>query len=134
MSSNSKTYESGQCYTAFLRFQNNDGTFVSDNQGKPRPVIIIQDPIDQKFYAFKVTGQVDKPSNIRNGYLLNDWKKAGFKKPSIIKCNIQNRFEIDPKILKSQFGQLTENDLKGFLMKLIKVRKLEKSYENGRER
>lgn len=134
MSSNSPSFQNGDCYTAYIRYQHNDGTFISGNKGKPRPVVIIQDPTDQKFYAFKVTGQVHKPFNKRNGYSLNDWNESGFNKPSIVKCNTDNRFEIDPTNLGRKFGKLTENDLRGFLTKLIKVRKLEHQNENELDR
>lgn len=134
MSFSENSFQNGQCFTAFLRFQNNDGSFVSDNKGKQRPVIILQDPIDSKFYAFKVTGQVHKSLNKKYGYQLRDWKEAGFRKPSIIKCNIDNRFEIEPYLLHRNFGQLTENDLRGFLTQLIKVRKMEHENDNEIER
>jgi len=133
MSSNSHSFKSGQCYTAFIRHRDNDGSFVSGNRGKPRPVLIIQDPIDEKFYAFKVTSQVHKPYNQRYGYLVENWREAGFNKASIIKCGTDNRFEIDPDSLGFQFGELTEDDLKGFLTKRIQVKKLELQRERDNE-
>jgi len=134
MSLKTNTLETGQLYTAFLRYQNDDGTFLPDNQGKPRPVLLIQDPVDKKFYLHKVTGQVHKSLNKKYGYEVEDWKEAGLKSPSIVKCNIDNRFEIESNTLRKCFGKLSENDLIGFTSKLVKVRRLEQQNNHELDR
>ena len=129
--------ESGECFTALITFKNINGKNVSqqDNEnGKSRPIVVMKDPDDNIYYAHNVTSRVDNPFNKRNGYLLSDHQDAGFKKPSIIKCDENNTFVIDPSTLREPFGKLKEEDLHGFLERLEQVREREQKKENEMER
>jgi len=104
----------GDVFIAYVHFSEKDG-------GKVRPVVIFEDPEEKKMFACKVSSQVDKPIKQRLGYVLQDWKEAGFKKPSVVACDRENIREIDTNTVHKFVGRLTENDIKGLLIKHIKV-------------
>ncbi|MEH6945168.1 hypothetical protein [Bacillus sp. JJ722] len=64
--------------------------------------------------------------------MIENWKKAGFRKPSIIKCNRENIYEMDSLKILKKIGHLSQNDLHGLLVKLVKVNRLE--YRRGQEK
>lgn len=110
--------EEGQVFLAYIKFKDKKG-------GKERPIIIMKDPETDKLLAFKVTSRIDKKLNHKYGYLVEDWKEAGFLKPSIIKCNREDVYELDTKTIIRKVGELSNRDLKGLLVKMAKVREIE---------
>ncbi|MCU9601732.1 type II toxin-antitoxin system PemK/MazF family toxin [Pallidibacillus thermolactis] len=119
-----KQMENGDVYIAFVRYAediNND----NNPKGKVRPVVIFKDPEDNKLYACKVSSRVDKPLERKFGYIIKDWKEAGFSKPSIVACNRENIREINKTAIHRYIGRLTDRDIKGMLIKHIKVARLE---------
>lgn len=132
-----RNIESGECFTALMTFKNVDGNVIStqDNQnGKPRPIVVMKDPDDGIYYAYSVTSKIENVFNKRNGYVLQNHAEAGFRLPSLVKCNKDSTFEIDPNTLRKPFGKLTEQDLDGFLERLDQVRQREFANENEMER
>ena len=123
--------KNGDVYTAFVRFAEDIHNDVNP-KGKIRPVIIFEDPEEGKLYACKVSTKVDKPIKRRLGYVLEDWKEAGFKAPSVIACDKENIHEIDSTSIDKFIGRLTERDLKGMLIKHIKVVAME--YKKNKEK
>lgn len=120
MNNNSKM-KNGDVYIAFVRFQE----FNDPNKGKSRPVVIFEDPEEERLFACKVSSKVDKPKNRKYGYVIKDWEEAGFKKPSVVACNRKDIHEISETNIKKYIGRLTERDIKGMLIKHIKVAQLE---------
>lgn len=133
-----KKIENGECFTARLAYKNENGKSVAfpDENGGSRPVVILKATFQDKeiYYAHNVTSKVDNFFNKRNGYLVKDFEEAGFNKPSIIKCDSNNSFVIEPSKLKGPFGKLTGNDLESFVDRLNLVRQREIENENGMER
>lgn len=98
----------------------------------PRPIVAFKDPEYEKLYAFQVTSQIDKKANHKYGYLVDDRKYAGFRKPSIIKCNRENICELESLKILKKIGHLSPKDLHGLLVKLVKVNRME--YRRDREK
>lgn len=127
MSQRNNKYETGQIYIAFIKFEE------SNRKGKMRPVAIFQSPEDNKLYACKITSQIDKKMNQKYGYLVKDWRLAGLTKPSIIKCNRSETYEIEPLNIRRKIGTLSNQDIKGMLIKMIKVQQMERRKEKRNE-
>ncbi len=126
-------FKNGEVYIAFVNFVE-DLHNKENARGKVRPVVIFEVPEDNKLYACKVSSKVDKPIKKRYGYVLQDWKEAGIKSPSVVACDSENIREIDPTSIKKYVGQLTERDIRGMLVKHIKVRAMEHEMEQSLER
>ncbi|KIO69293.1 hypothetical protein B4065_1466 [Caldibacillus thermoamylovorans] len=116
--------KNGDVYIAFVRYAE-DMNKDSAPRGKVRPVVIFEDPMENKLFACKVSSRIDKPTERKFGYIIQDWKEAGLKKPSIIACNRENIREIDKTAIHKYIGRLTERDIKGMLVKYVKVAQLE---------
>lgn len=133
-----KKIDNGECFTAKLAYKNENGKSIAfpDENGNSRPVVVLKVTVAGKeiYYAYNVTSKIQNPFNKRNGYLVNDFKEAGFKKESIIKCDSNNSFIIEPSRLKGPFGKLTATDLEGFVDRLNLVRQREIDNEKGMER
>jgi hypothetical protein len=131
MSIHNEDVDIGQVFLAFVKFSDQQ-----NGQGKLRPVVAFKDPEDDRLYAFKVTSRIDNKINHKYGYLMMDWKEAGLHKPSIIKCNRENVYDIEPMNIMKKLGNITERDLTGLLIKTIKVRQMEyrKNLSNEFER
>lgn len=122
MSSNNNL-DTGQCFVAYIKFSFDDPHDSTGKvKGKFRPVVIFHDLEDDQFYACKVTSKIDNPQNKKYGYTIQDWKEAGFHKPSIVKCNKEEIYEIEPLSFKKKIGTLSDRDVKGLLIKMIKTR------------
>lgn len=128
--------ETGTCGVVEVTFKKVEGAskVLQDSYGIPRPVVIVVDPVDNKHYAHNVTNKVDNPFNRNNGYVVKEWDAAGLHKESIVKCDRNNFFEIDPAAIKKTFGKLSDKDLVGFLQRLEHIRKREVEQEKGMER
>lgn len=129
--------ESGSCFVIIIAFEERYGAskaIYHPVEGKPRPVVVLKDPIEDRYYAHNVTKRVSNPFNQRNGYQLRDWKESGFHRESIVKCDQHNVFEITPDALREPFGKLSERDLTGFLQQLNKVRQREIANDQEMER
>lgn len=115
--------KNGDVYIAFVRYGED---INKDNpRGKVRPVVIFEDPAENKLFACKVSSRIDKPTEKKLGYIIQDWKEAGFKKTSVVACNRENIREIDKMAIHQYVGRLTERDIKGMLIKHIRVTELE---------
>lgn len=125
------TYQNGDVYIAFVNFV--EDAQKDNAKGKVRPVVIFEDPEEGKLYACKVSSQVDKPIKKRLGYVMQDWQEAGFKAPSVIACDAENIHEINSLSITKKVGQLTEHDLRGLLIKHIKVLTMEHQRQKNRE-
>lgn len=120
--------KNGDVYIAFVRYAE-DINKDEEPKGKVRPVVIFEDPAENKLFACKISSRIDKPIEKKFGYIIKDWKEAGLKKPSIIACNRENIREIDKTAIHRYIGRLTERDIKGMLIKHIRVAELEYSKE-----
>lgn len=124
--------KNGDVYIGFVRYAediNND----KNPKGKVRPVVIFEDPVENKLFACKVSTQIDKPTEKKFGYIIKDWKEAGLKKPSIIACNRENVREIDKTAIYKNIGSLSDRDIKGLLVKYVSIAAREVERENERE-
>lgn len=108
----------GQVFLAYMRYRDKKG-------GKERPIIALKDPEEENWLAFLVTSRIDKKVNHKYGYLVEDWKEAGFNKPSIIKCNREDIHELKHNNIFRKVGELSNRDLKGLLIKMAQVRRRE---------
>lgn len=123
--------KNGDVYIAFVRYA--EERFNNENpHGKVRPVVIFEYPEESKLFACKVSSQVDKPIKQKLGYVLKDWKEAGFIKPSVVACDRENIREIDKNTILKFVGRLTDRDIKGMLIKHIKVATIE--YKKAKEK
>lgn len=125
-------YQNGDIYIAFVKFSEEAKNTVNP-KGKVRPVVIFQDPEEGKLYACKVSSQVNKPIKQRLGYVLQDWQQAGFKVPSVVACDSENIREIDSLSITKKIGELTDRDLKGLLIKHIKVVTMEYKRQQNKD-
>lgn len=116
--------ENGEVYIGFVRYVEDIDNDINP-KGKLRPVVIFQDPEENQLFACKVSGRIDKPFERKNGYIIQDWEEAGLKKPSIVACNKENIREIVKTDIQDYVGRLTDRDIKGMLVKRIKMSKLE---------
>lgn len=110
--------DDGQVFLAYMRYKDKLG-------GKERPIIAMKDSETEIWLAFKVTSRIEKKLNHKYGYLVEDWQEAGFKIPSIIKCNREDIQDLEPKNIIRKVGELTNRDLKGLLIKTVKIREIE---------
>lgn len=131
MNENEKEFKNGEVYIGFVRYAEDINNDVNP-RGKIRPVVIFEDPEEKRLFACKVSGQIDKPLERKNGYVIQDWKDAGFKKPSIVACNKENIREINKSDIRDFVGRLTDRDVKGMLIKHIKV--TEREYKKELEK
>ncbi len=119
----------GEIYLAFVTFTE---SLNSDNpKGKVRPVVIFEDPDDHKLFACKVTTRVNKPIAQKLGYTISDWKESGLNAPSIVSCDKENVREIEPNSIIKYIGELTERDIRGMLIKHMRVQALEHQREQN---
>lgn len=114
-----KDLTDGEVFYAYVEHIENDG------QGKTRPVLALKDPETDGWLVLKITSRIDKKLNHKYGYMLSDWEKCGLDKPSIVKCNREDIRDIQPDNITKKIGELTTRDLKGLLVKFIKVREIE---------
>ncbi|MCT6922831.1 type II toxin-antitoxin system PemK/MazF family toxin [Metasolibacillus sp.] len=113
------TYQDGDIFYAYVHFAEDV------EQGKERPIVAMKDQDTDTWKAFKITSQIGKKLNHKYGYLMEDWAESGLTKPSIIKCDRESIYNIDPNNIIKKIGDLTEQDLKGLLMKIVTVREIE---------
>lgn len=112
-------FNEGDVFYAYVRYVDDE------KKGKERPIVAIKSEEDDNWKAFKITSQIDKKINHKYGYLMEDWEHTGLTKPSIIKCNREDVYDIEPENIIQKIGDLTERDLKGLLIKTIRVREIE---------
>lgn len=115
---NIENADEGQVFLAYVGYKDKSG-------GKERTIIAMKDYETERWLAFKVTSKVEKKMNHKYGYLVEDWKEAGFIVPSIIKCNREDIYDLKPQHIIKKVGELTNRDLKGLLIKTVKVREIE---------
>ncbi|WP_107942671.1 type II toxin-antitoxin system PemK/MazF family toxin [Metasolibacillus fluoroglycofenilyticus] len=116
---NNTGFQEGDIFYAYVHF-------IDDiDQGKERPIVAMKDQDTDTWKAFKITSRIEKKLNHKYGYLMEDWAESGLTKPSIIKCDLQSVYDIDPNNIIRKIGDLTERDLKGLLMKIVTVREIE---------
>lgn len=121
---NENELENGEVYIGFVRYIEDIDNDINP-KGKLRPVVIFQDPEENQLFACKVSSRIDKPLERKNGYIIQDWQETGLKKPSIVACNKENIREIVKTDVHDYVGRLTDRDIKGMLVKRIKMSKLE---------
>lgn len=129
-----RVLETGQCFSMYVEYRDNEGNFLEPRKGKYRPVVIFKDPLDDSVYACQTTGQMDKPRYRKNGVVIRDIQEAGMKKETIIRLEYHSRYKIEnPEDLRGPIGKLSERDIDNFLEKLVEVRLKEYSRENSLE-
>jgi|SRR5690625_2565321 len=119
-------FEAGECFLAYIYYDDKSG-------GKARPVVLLRDEEDDTFLACKVTSQGGNRLNKKYGYIIKDWEEVGLEKPSIIKCNTSDMRKIDEVAFYKKIGDLTSRDVKGFLVKQLKIRQMERRKERSNE-
>lgn len=124
--------KNGDVYIAFVRYAE-DIDNDKNPKGKVRPVVIFEVPGEERLFACKVSSQINKPTEKKFGYMIQDWKEAGLLKPSIISCNSENVREIDKTAIYKYIGSLSDRDIKGLLVKYVSIAAREVERENDRE-
>ncbi|MEG0291018.1 MAG: hypothetical protein RR941_06350 [Erysipelotrichaceae bacterium] len=88
----------GDIFYAYVRFAEDE------QKGKERPIVAMKSE-DDTWKAFKITSRIEKRLNHKYGYMMEDWEKSGLTKPSIIKCDRESIFDIEPeRIIKKNWG------------------------------
>lgn len=121
-------FNDGDIFYAYVRF------YEDEKNGKERPIVAMKNEEDDTWKAFKITSRIEKKMNHKYGYLMEDWEQSGLTKPSIIKCDREGTFDIEPDKIIRKIGDLTERDLRGLLIKTIKVREIEYRREKQKAR
>ncbi|MEC1177248.1 type II toxin-antitoxin system PemK/MazF family toxin [Metasolibacillus meyeri] len=112
-------YSTGEVFYAYFRFDE------GGEKGKHRPIVAMRNEEDETWKALKVTSRIAKKINHKYGYLLKHWEEVGLERPSIVKCNREDIIDIDPQNIVKKLGDLSEADLKGLFVKLLKVKDIE---------